>query len=407
MPIYTYSYRDIHGTLLEDKVHAPNKHELTLILKKKGINPVEIQLFDKRSKRHLDSKVKMQDVSVFCRQFSTMLDAGVPLVKALDILAKQVSDKKFALIIQDMKKKVEEGESLSNTMQLFPNVFNPLFVGLIRAGEVGGVLDKVLASLSEFLEKEIHLRRKVKSSMTYPMIVLSASIGVVIFLVSYVVPKFVELFDNMNMEHSQFPKTTQFIINLSDIINNHWVSIIISLFGLAIIYNKWKKTRSGKSTLDYLKLKLPVFGNLTLKVILARYSRTLSTLLGAGVPILQAMETVAGTVNNTHLSKTILDSRKRIMSGESLSSTIEDSEYFPPILVHMILVGEESGSLDFMLKKVADFYDDEVDTALASLTSALEPILILFLAFIVGFIVIAMFTPSLQVMNGLSEGAMG
>ncbi len=407
MPQFTYTFRNYEGRTEKGVLQALNEEQLRKRLFAKGITPDSVRLDSESSAVNNKLKVNLGVLTVFCRQFSTMIDAGVPLVKALRILTEQTDDKNFKIILQDLSAKVEEGESLSNAMELYPRVFSTLFVGLVRSGEVGGVLDKVLDRLAEFLEKEVKLRRKVKSSMTYPIIVLTASLAVVIFLISYIVPKFVELFENMNMEHDSFPAATQFLINLSNTINNSWPKLLFGTIICIFTFRWWSNTHSGKRAFDRLKLKLPVFGTLTSKVILSRFSRTLGTLLGSGVPILQALETVAGTVNNILVSEEILRSRDRITAGESLSYTISSSPYFPPIVVHMIQVGEESGSLDFMLHKIADFYDDEVDTALASLTAALEPLLILILAVVVGFIVIAMFMPSLQVMNGLSEGAMG
>ncbi len=347
-------------------------------------------------------RVKQTDLSIFCRQFSTMIDAGVSLVRSLDVLAEQSQSTKLRRIIADLRYEVESGNSLSKAMSKYPTVFNSLFVGLIRAGEVGGVLEEALQRLSTFLEKDVELNRKIKAAMTYPALVTFVAVGIVLFLTLRIIPEFARIFKDLGLK--DLPPLTQFLVDFSNfLINKMWICILIVIF-FNIAFRMFVRTRFGRRAWDRFRLKVPVFGKLNHKVALARFSRTLSTLLSSGVPILQAMETVAGAVANEILSDAILDARARVREGDVISEPLRKSRMFPPMVVHMIAIGQESGSLDTMLSKIADFYDGEVDAAIAALTAAIEPILIVFLGVVVGVIVIAMFLPLLSVINGLSGG---
>lgn len=347
-------------------------------------------------------RVKGTDLSIFCRQFSTMIDAGVSLVRSLDVLAEQSQNPKLRRIIADLRYEVESGNSLSKAMSKYPTVFNSLFVGLIRAGEVGGVLEEALQRLSTFLEKDVELNRKIKAAMTYPALVTVVAIGIVLFLTLRIIPEFARIFKDLGLK--DLPPLTQFLVDFSDfLLNKFWICALIVFF-FWVAFKMFVRTRFGRRAWDRFKLKVPVFGKLNHKVALARFSRTLSTLLASGVPILQAMETVAGAVANEILSDAILDARARVREGDVISEPLRKSRMFPPMVVHMIAIGQESGSLDTMLSKIADFYDGEVDAAIAALTAAIEPILIVFLGVVVGVIVIAMFLPLLSVINGLSGG---
>ncbi len=276
-------------------------------------------------------------------------------------------------------------------MQKYPKVFNNLFIGLVRAGEVGGVLEESLQRLSHFLEKDMELRRKVKSAMTYPVIVLVVALAIVLGLCTFIVPKFVELFHDLGVK--ELPAMTQFLVDFSDFLKNKWyIGIIICVVAwFAVKY--FGTTKVGRRVIDRVKLKMPVFGKLGHKICLARFSRTLSTLLVSGVPILQAMETVAGTLGNEIIAEAVMNARARIREGDKINEPLEKSKMFPPMVVHMISIGEESGALDQMLSKIAEFYEGEVEAQLASLTAAIEPIMIVLLGICVGFIVIAMFMP--------------
>ncbi len=350
------------------------------------------------------SKVKLIDLALFCRQFSTMIDAGVSLIRCLDVLGEQAVSPKLRRIIADIKSEVEAGNSLSKAMSKYPSVFNNLFIGLIRAGEVGGVLEEALQRLSTFLEKDVELRRKVKSAMTYPAIVSFVAVGIVLFLVTFILPKFIQLFKELGLKDDQFPAMTLLLMNISNFLTSKWYFAVIIVMVFMTAFKMFVRTKFGRRAYDRFKLKVPVFGKLNHRVSLARFSRTLATLLASGVPILQALETVAGTVSNEIMSDAILDARARVREGDVISEPLKKSRMFPPMVVQMIAIGQESGSLDTMLMKIADFYEQEVDSAIASLTAAIEPVLIVFLGVTVGFIVIAMFMPLLAAIQGLSGG---
>jgi len=284
-----------------------------------------------------------------------------------------------------------------------PGTFKPLFIGLIRAGEVGGVLEESLQRLSQFLEKDVELRRKVKSAMTYPTIVVVVALMIVIGLVTFILPKFISLFKELGVK--DFPAMTLMLMNFSNFLTTYWyIAIGISVI-LIVAFKMFTRTKFGKRVYDRFKLKMPVFGSLNHKIALARFSRTLGTLLVSGVPILQALETVAGTVDNDIISDAVLDARARIREGDRIGDPLQKSKMFPPMVVQMISIGEESGALDQMLQKIADFYEQEVDSALQSLTAAIEPVMIVFLGGAVGFIVIAMFLPLVALIQGLSGGS--
>jgi type IV pilus assembly protein PilC len=406
MPVYSYSFKDATGTVQRGTAEAESEEALRNRFREQELDVLEVEMIKRRGKSSAKTygKVGRANLAVFCRQFSTMVDAGVSLVRCLDVLGRQAGDPKLQKILQDLSERVEGGESLSRAMQRHPRTFDSLFIGLIRAGEVGGVLEESLQRLSTFLEKDVELRRKVKSALTYPVLVLIAAIGIVTFLVTWVVPQFAELFRDIGLNDQDFPAMTQFLIDLSENIQNNGLIIVIGLIAVFLAWKLFVSTRFGRRLADRIKLKIPVFGKLHHKVCMSRFSRTMGTLLTSGVPILQAMETVAGTVGNAVMSDAVLDARARVREGDRIGDPLESSKMFPPMVVHMIGVGEESGSLDFMLHKIADFYENEVEATLASLTAALEPIMILVLGFIVGFIVIAMFLPLIKVIEGLSSG---
>ena len=406
MPVYSYTFKDANGGLQKGTAEADTEDSLRARFAEQGLEIVEVTLIKKSGKSAAKryGKVKLANLAVFCRQFSTMVDAGVSLVRCLDVLSRQTQDPKLKKILLDIGERVEGGESLSRAMQRHPRTFNNLFIGLIRAGEVGGVLEETLQRLSGFLESDVALRRKVKSALTYPVLVMVAALGIVIFLVSWVVPQFAALFKDIGLKDQDFPAMTKFLIDLSKQFTHNWLGILITVVVIIVGWKLFVSTRFGRRTADRIKLIIPVFGKLHHKVCMARFSRTMGTLLTSGVPILQAMETVAGTAGNTIMSDAVLDARARIREGDRIGDPLEASKMFPPMVVHMIGVGEESGSLDFMLQKIADFYEAEVEATLASLTAALEPVLIVFLGFIVGFIVIAMFMPLIKVIEGLSTG---
>lgn len=405
MPVYGYTFRDPSGGTQKGTADAESEEVLRKRFEEQGFTITEVTVIKSRSaKQKSYGKVKLTHLSIFCRQFSTMVDAGVSLVRCLDVLGQQTQDPKLKKILVEVGERVESGESLSRAMQRHPRTFSNLFIGLIRAGEIGGVLEESLQRLSHFLEKDVELRRKVKAAMTYPVLVLILSTGIVIFLVSWFIPQWAAILIDLGLKGDDIPAPTQFLIDLSDLIKYRWWMILLTAGITIFSWKMFTSTRFGRRVADRMRLKVPVFGKLHHKVCMARFSRTMGTLLTSGVPILQAMETVAGTVGNTIMSDAVLEARARIREGDRIGEPLEASKLFPPMVVHMIGVGEESGSLDFMLQKIADFYESEVESTLQSLTAALEPIMIVGLGFIVGFIVVSMFLPLVRVIERLSSG---
>ncbi len=405
MPVYSYTFRDAHGGIQKGTADAESEEILRKRFEEQGFTITELQMIKARSPRAKTyGRVKLTHLAVFCRQFSTMVDAGVSLVRCLDVLSAQTQDPKLKKILTDIGERVEGGESLSRAMQRHPKAFSNLFIGLVRAGEVGGVLEESLQRLSQFLEKDVELRRKVKSAMTYPVLVAIMATAIVTFLVSWFVPQWAAILVDLGLKGDDLPAPTKFLIDVSNVIKYYWWMVAIAVIVFIFAYRLFVSTRFGRRVADRVKLKIPVFGKLHHKICMARFSRTMGTLLTSGVPILQAMETVAGTVGNTIMADALMEARARIREGDRIGDPLEQSRLFPPMVVHMIAIGEESGSLDFMLQKIADFYEDEVEASLASLTAAIEPIMIVGLGFVVGFIVISMFLPLVSVISKLSSG---
>jgi type IV pilus assembly protein PilC len=408
MPVYSYTFRDASGGIQKGTADAESEEILRKRFEEQGFTITELTMIRAKSaKQKQYGRVKLTNLAVFCRQFSTMVDAGVSLVRCLDVLGQQTQDPKLKKILLDIGERVEGGESLSRAMQRHPRTFNNLFIGMIRAGEVGGVLEETLQRLSHFLEKDVELRRKVKSALTYPVLVAVMATGITGFLVYWFVPQWAAILKDLGLKDDELPAPTQLLITISNIVKDQWWIVLISIVVIVVAYKMFVSTRFGRRVADRVKLKIPVFGKLHHKICMARFSRTMGTLLTSGVPILQAMETVAGTVGNTIMADAVLEARARIREGDRIGDPLEESRLFPPMVVHMIGVGEESGSLDFMLQKIADFYEAEVEATLASLTAALEPIMIVGLGFVVGFIVISMFLPLVDVIAKMSSGEGG
>jgi type IV pilus assembly protein PilC len=405
MPVFSYTFRDASGAIQKGTTEADSEEVLRKRFEEQGMQILEVEVIRaKRGRTKTFGRVKLTKLAIFCRQFSTMVDAGVSLVRCLDVLSQQSDDARLKKILVDVGERVEGGESLSRALARHPKTFNNLFVGLVRAGEVGGVLEETLQRIAHFLEKDVELRRKVRSAVTYPIIVILFAIAIVALLVTVVVPKFIEVFRDLGLKDDQLPGPTQILVTVSDFAVQKWYWILIGLVLLLIVWKAFVSTRFGRRVADRIKLKIPVFGKLHHKICLARFSRTLGTLLTSGVPILQAMETCAGTVGNVILSEAVMEARARIREGDRIADPLERSRQFPPMVVHMISVGEESGSLDFMLQKIADFYEGEVEATLASLTAALEPVLIVCLGLIVFFIIISVLLPLVNIVNELSQG---
>jgi len=417
MATYNYVAKDALGKVITGTSEAENEQILVRRLREKGywvqkVNAARAAAAAKPAKKGSQGsvmgsfgRVSGRDLAIFCRQFATMIDAGVSLVRCLAVLEEQTGSARLRQIIREIQTSVESGETLSRAVSRWPRIFSNLFVGLVRAGEVGGVLDEALNRLAVFMEENERLRRKVKSAMTYPVMVLLFATVVVIGLVTFVLPQFIKVFNDLGIG-DKLPTMTRMMVQISNFLTTKWYMAILGVVILFIVTNTYKRTRIGRRHWDWLKLKVPIFGKLNHKICIARFSRTLSTLLTSGVPILQALETVAGAVDNEIMSDAILAARAAIREGQQIGDPLQRSGMFPPMVVQMVAIGEETGSLDQMLSKIADFYESEVDATLGSLTAALEPVMIVVLGVVVGFIVISMFLPLVQAISSLQSGAM-
>lgn len=417
MATYNYVAKDALGKVITGTSEAENEQILVRRLREKGYWVQKVNAARAAAPRQTQaaagggsmaafSRVSGRDLAIFCRQFATMIDAGVSLVRCLAVLEEQSGSARLRQIIREIQGAVESGETLSRALTRWPRVFSRLFVGLVRAGEVGGVLDETLNRLATFMEENERLRRKVKSAMTYPALVLAFATIVVIGLVTFILPQFVKVFTDLGIDQD-LPKPTQILIQISNFMTTKWYMLIGGVLLFFIVFSQYTRTRIGKRHWDWARLKFPIFGKLNHKIAIARFSRTLSTLLASGVPILQALETVAGAVDNEIIGDAVMAARAAIREGEQIGDPLQRSGMFPPMVVQMVAIGEETGSLDAMLSKIADFYETEVDATLASLTAAIEPLLIVCLGFVVGFIVISMFMPLMHAISSLQSGDMG
>ena len=409
MPTFAYVVKDKAGKIHRGRREADNEKSLTKQLQESGYWVTQVTKEGSTVKKKFNplsffQKVKLSHLSIFCRQFATMINAGVTLVRCLSVLEQQTTSPKLKEAIRDVLNRVEAGETLSRSFLYHNHIFNNLFIGLVRAGEVGGVLDETLDRLATFLEADLKLRQKIKAAMTYPVLVMIVAFLIVSGLVIFIVPQFIAIFKDFKVE---MPVPTAILITVSNASRTPvgLFSIVCGPFLFKFLWGRFIKTKFGKRLWDKYKLKLPVFGKLGKNIAVARFCRTLSTLLTSGVPILQAMETVANAIDNETFTDTIMAARARVREGDSIGEPLEKSGMFPPMVIQMVSIGEETGALDQMLGKVADFYEAEVETQLESLAAALEPIMIVALGGVVGFIVIAMFMPLIAIVSSLSGGS--
>jgi len=342
--------------------------------------------------------VTSKDLLIFTRQFSVMIDAGLPLVQALEIIATQADNREFRRVLMDVKIRVESGSTFADGLAQHPKVFDELFVQLVRAGEIGGILDTILQRLGAYIEKNEKLKRRVKGAMVYPSIVLIVAVGVTLVLLMFVTPTFEKMFKDFG---GAMPAPTQFLIDLSHAMTSYWYLIFGAPVALAVAWKAWVGTDRGRRQWDAFVLKVPVFGPLVRKVAVARFSRTLGTMLSSGVPILDAMEIVAKSAGNKVIERAILVVRTRIAEGKNIAGPLADTKVFPPMVVQMIGVGEATGAMDTMLEKIGDFYDDEVDVAVGALTSMIEPIMMVFLGGVVGGFLVAMYLPIFSIAGNI------
>ncbi len=391
MPEFRWEGTNKAGRKMSGKIKAAKKSEAEELLRQRGVNVTKIKGgFDIATFGVIGSGVKDKELATFTRQFAVMINAGLPLVKCLQILSEQQTNKIFANIIEDVTEYVEKGGTLADGLARHSNVFSELYTNMVAAGEQGGILDTILNRLSNHLEKSVALRGKIKSAMMYPMVVLIVVVLVVMALLLFVIPIFQQMFVDMG---SSLPGPTQFVVNLSEFVQHNILLIILGFIGLAVAYKLYYKTNNGQKVIDTIKLKMPIFGILIRKMSIARFTRTLGTLVSSGVPILDGLAITAKTAGNRVVADAIMQARASISGGENISDPLKESGVFPGMVTQMIAVGEETGGIDTMLEKIADFYEEEVDTAVAGLTATLEPIMIVLLGGIVGGIVIAMYLP--------------
>ncbi|HOK08193.1 MAG TPA: type II secretion system F family protein [Candidatus Hydrogenedens sp.] len=400
MPVYSYTARDSKGAKQRGTITAPNKQQAIQQLQLKGLTfdklvEEEKKVFGFSLGSATTRKVKTADLLVFTRQLSTIVNAGLPLLQGLDILADQTEDPNFASIIDAIAQEVESGETFSNALRKYPKAFPDLYVSMVRAGEAGGDLDGVLMQLADYLEASEELRRRIRSAMTYPVVAFSMIILIASGLIIFVVPRFAEIFGSFG---KKLPAPTQFLINLSNVLRTvyAWLIIFGSIIGIVMFLRIYGSTEIGRYNLDQIKLRLPIFGDLIRKVSISRFTKTLSTLIKSGVPILQALEIVERTSGNEVFARAVRQSSDSVRNGEALSEPLGRSGVFPPMVTRMIAVGEKTGELEAMLMKISDFYDSEVKAKVDGLTSLIEPMLIGIMGIVVGSIIVALFMPILQ-----------
>ena len=397
MAVFRWQGVSPRGETIGGEMEAPTREAVLAKLRSQRIQPIADKI--KERGKGLDreitipgfgDKVKQKDIVVFTRQLGTMIDAGLPIVQSLDILAEQSESKPFRKVLRELKDDVESGSTFAEGLKKHPKIFDDLFVNMIAAGEVGGILDTILQRLSEYLEKSMKLKAKIKGAMIYPISIITVAVGVTAVLLIWVIPVFGELFSSFGQE---LPGPTQFVINLSNFTIAYFPYIVGVVGATGLLLRQIYNTENGRLRMDQLSLEFPIFGDLLRKSAIARFTRTLSTLISSGVPILDALLITARTSGNKIVERAILATRTSISEGNTISEPLMESGVFPPMVCHMISVGETTGALDSMLQKIAEFYEDEVDNMVENLTTLMEPLVILILGVIIGGLVISMYLP--------------
>ncbi len=392
--VFQWSGKTTRGVIESGEITAATKEEVAAQLRRKNITPTLIT--EKKAGKKLfggfgGGKVNDKDIVVFTRQFSTMIDAGLPLVQALDILSTQVENKTLSRVLGEIKENVEAGSTYADALKKHPRVFSELYVNMVAAGEAGGILDTILNRLAAYIEKAMKLKKKVKGAMVYPIVVSTVAVAAITIIMIFVVPTFSKMFAQLG---GTLPLPTLMIISLSNFLAG--IGGLLTggaIVGFVVALKQFRRTEKGTHIIDKILLKLPIFGVLLNKVAVAKFTRTLGTLVSSGVPILDGLEITAKTSGNKVIEYAIMEVRKQVTGGKTLADPLTKAKVFPPMVTHMISVGETTGALDTMLNKIADFYDDEVDSAVNALTSMMEPMLMVFLGGTVGFIVVAMYLP--------------
>jgi len=400
LPVWKWEAKTRQGELRGGEMEAADDAAVKARLAQMGLEPTKV----KKKPKEIHIKipgfggVTTKDLLVFTRQFSVMIDAGLPLVQGLEIIATQADNHEFRRVLMDVKLRVESGSTFADALSQHPKVFDELFTQLVRAGEIGGILDTILQRLGAYIEKNEKLKRRVKGAMVYPSIVLVVAVGVTLVMLMFVTPTFEKMFKDFG---GAMPAPTQFLIDISHFLTGYWYIVFGIPVALFVGWRAWVSTEGGRRQWDAFVLKLPVIGPLIRKIAVARFTRTLGTMLSSGVPILDALEIVAKSAGNKTIERAILTVRARIAEGKNIAGPLAETKVFPPMVVQMIGVGEATGAMDQMLNKIADFYDDEVDVAVAALTSMIEPLMMVFLGGMVGGFMVAMYLPIFNVAGNI------
>jgi type IV pilus assembly protein PilC len=411
MKNFKYQAKSFGGKTVSGTLTAASQGEVIGELRKRNLIVLNVKPIGEKKagvgggfftlKRSSRPGAKREELVVFTRQLSTMISAGIPLLESLEILNEQTSNPGFAVVLDSVIESIRGGSDLSAALEKFPKVFTNIFVSMIRAGEVSGQLDDILVRLAEYLESSAKLKREIRAAMTYPVVSLTLVLGITSFLMVGIVPKFKEVFEALDVP---LPGLTQFVLNMSLAIRGNALMILGGVVGLVVLFSAWKKTSKGSRQWDWVVLRAPIFGQLFRKVALSRFSRTFSTLIKSGVPILGALEIVSKTAGNKVIAEAIDAARENVRQGDTLSEPLSESPVFPPMVTKMIGIGEKSGSLEVLLEKISTFYDDQVSAAVKSLTSMIEPVMIGIMGVLVGGIVLAVFLPIFELQKVLARG---
>ncbi|MCK5683050.1 type II secretion system F family protein [bacterium] len=396
MAKFKFSAKNWEGKIISQEIEGDNKEVVIAKLRERGYFVTSIKAKSKEITL-FQRGIGPKEVAIFARQFATMINAGVPLVKCLAILGEQLENPRFKDIVGVIRQDVEAGATFSASLEKHPKVFTNLFCNLVKAGEAGGILDEILERLANYLEDSEELKAKVKGALTYPVVIMSIAMLVVFFLMTFVIPQFQSIFESMG--DLELPVITQFLLSASSFMSEYFFVCVAAVVAFIFGMKQFFATKQGNRILDINLLRMPAFGPMLKKVAISKFTRTLGTLISSGVPILQALEVTANTAGNVIITEAIMMTRKQIKEGESIAVPLKQSGVFPPMVVQMIAVGEETGELDKMLVKIADFYDSEVNSAIKGLTSIIEPVVIVFMGIVVGGIVMAIFLPMLQMVN--------